>query len=211
MFLRGAFNALTRLNSRPTYMKRLDTEDYVSPIRLCPSRYFKTDHQSISSIDIEKREMIVPVDSILGSQTIQINFSAQPSSGQFNVVFPGFVELDALPFDLTGADFQTALRAGYPSAFSKVKVVGNTVDYIDGFTITFHGLLAPAPTGIFISSNTTGVEVTPHSVKYVPWPGRKLKRGDRIEDTVLGTMPITNVTEITDLGGDIMGFRCIVE
>jgi len=38
-----------------------------------------------------------------------------------------------------------------------------------------------------------------------------LKRGDKVVDTVFGSMAIDEITEMADLGGDIMGFRCRME
>lgn len=69
----------------------------------------------------------------------------------------------------------------------------------------FHDLPGPSQTVIRVREMIIPVD----SIQSPFTP--MIKRGDKIIDTVLGTLAINQVTEMVDVGGAIMGFRCRVE
>lgn len=42
------------------------------------------------------------------------------------------------------------------------------------------------------------------------WTGGPIERGDQIEDAEMGLMSITQVREVFDFGGSIMGYRVLI-
>ncbi len=202
--LRGAFNTVIRLNSREAVLKRFDVKEYTSRIRISPSRVFKI--QDLPSDLISRsREFIIPVDSILGTQTIKLTFSAVPSTGQFDIGFGTLGTLGDMQHTATAADIQAGVRS--LPGLELVEVTGN---FTSGFTFAYHGWMGQE-TGITIPATSLDAVITVGPAVYVPWPGRQLKRGDRIEDSVLGSMAVNDISEMTDLGGATIGFRARVE
>ncbi len=200
--LKQAFNAVIRLNSRTAFLKRIEDPELTSPIRIAPANYF-TKIGAPSAIIAQGREFIIPVDSIVGTRTVLISFSVEPTSGSFTIALGSQISAS---FDetATSADIQTELRT--KTGMSKIGVEGN---YADGFLISFYGVVIGFPT-VSVGNSLNGpstVAITVGSPIYVPWSGRKIQRGDRIVDSVHGSMAIDIIEDMTDLGGDVMGFR----
>jgi hypothetical protein len=62
--LKQAFNAVTKMKSRPATLKRRATpSDLTSPISITPSNYFRN-NEGPSAVVIKGREFIIPYDSI---------------------------------------------------------------------------------------------------------------------------------------------------
>jgi hypothetical protein len=203
MFLKSAFNMITRIHSRSAFLKRLGTVDIYSPVRITPSNYFRY-LEGPSSTVIRGREFVIPIDTMIGEETQLISFSAVPTSGNFFVTYDGN-DSALIAFDDTATEVQLALRD--VAGLEGVTVSGN---YTSGFTVTMSGIQSPlllAPTQDSTPLNSTIQDVV---VSHSLW-SPIIKRGDKIIDTVYGNLAIDEIIEMVDIGGEIMGFRCRME
>lgn len=207
--IRQAFNTLTRLHSRPAYLKRFGTPDIYTPCRITPSNYFRF-LEGPGSSTIHGREFLIPYDSLLGHHTQLITFSATPDEGNFILTYDSVDTVD-ITSAATSDDVQTALRG--IEGLESVTVEG---DFEAGFIVTFIGvqnpvlLIAEVSTPPLVDEDEEEIEFTIVQSTYVPWATRLL-RGDKILDTVFGNIAIDEVIEVPDIGGAIMGYRVRVE
>ncbi len=201
--LKQAFNAITRIHSRAAFLKRLTTPALYSPIRITPSNYFRY-LEGPSQTVIRGREFIIPVDSIIGIMTQFISFNDAPTDGSFTL---SYGEDDTAPilFDAVDSDIEDALQA--IEGLEGVTVEG---DFEVGFLVTFYGVQSPLLLGSDLDMDFDA-EITIVESSRVAFPEKPIKRGDKIIDTVFGSMAIDEVIEMVDIGGPIMGYRVRVE
>tara|TARA_R110000868_G_scaffold202754_2_gene450523 strand:- start:202 stop:825 length:624 start_codon:yes stop_codon:yes gene_type:complete len=204
LVLRTAFNLILRLNSRAATLKRLGTPDLYSPIRITSSNYFRY-LEGPSATVVRGREFIIPVDSIKGSYTQLISFTGVPTTGSFTLTY-GILVSAAINFDDAAADVQTALRA--LTGLASVTVTG---DFTNGFLVTFIGVNNPTllvATKVLLDELDEDISVVESTG--APW-SIMMKRGDKILDSVFGSMAVDEMIEMPDLGGTTMGYRVRVE
>lgn len=201
--LKSAFNALTRLHSRPAMLKRLGDVDIYSPIRITPSNYQRflrgPEYTSIPGV-----EFIIPIDSVLGQYAQSVAFDLLPTSGSFKLQF-GMNVSTALAYTTTAAQMQTALRL--LPGMGNVLVEGN---FVSGFKITFAGFQTQADLAAVIDStladiDSEDVEVTV-TRSYTAWTSL-LEKGDRIVDGSK-LWSIDEIIEMNDVGAGVLGYRC---
>lgn len=199
MLLKPAFNIMTKLHSRSVTIKRIGSPDIVSAGRATPSNYFRF-LEGPSATTIRGREFILPIDTLTGHKSQIVTFSAIPTVGAFILSYLGNSTAE-IPFDVTSANLQTALRL--VDGLEAVTVSG---DATTGFKIVMVGITVD--TLIVSSQGGTPVDATisVNTSAMVPW-SPILRRGDIIIDPVVGHMAMDEIIEIVDLGGDIMGFR----
>ncbi len=200
--LKQAFNALIRLNSRVAYLKRISDVELTSPIRISPSHYFSK-IEGPSSIIAQGREFIIPVDSIIGTSSVKISFDGTPSTGSFTILL-GALETSSLNETSVADDVESAVQL--LPGFNKVAVTGS---WASGFTLTFYGIVIPLP--VVSVSNDLDVVIAVAAPVYTAWPGRQIKRGDKIVDSVHGSLAIDVIEDMTDIGGSVMGYRARTE
>ena len=200
--LREAFNMLTRLHSRPAYLKRLGSPTLYSPIRITPSNYFRF-LEGPSSIVIRGREFVIPVDSIKGSETQLISFSTVPTSGGFTLTY-GAETTAVISYDDLAADVQTALRA--LTGLESVTVTGN---FSSGFVVAFIGVQSPSLLVYALDASPLNATISIAEYDGEQWE-TVIKRGDKIVDS-LGHLAIDEIIEMVDIGGSVMGYRVRTE
>jgi hypothetical protein len=201
MLLRSAFNALTRLHSRPGTLKRLGDPDIFSACRLTPSNYFRFGNGPEYST-VKGVEFILPKDSLTGQFAQKLSFSAIPDTGSFKIQY-GIQATTALAYDDTASDIQTALRL-----LTNLEDVVVTGSFLLGFTITFVGFSSAPAVGIVIDNtleeSSEAVE-TSWAHTTTPW-AESVKKGDRILDgSKLWT--VDEIMEMHDLGASVIGYR----
>lgn len=194
--LKSAFNAITKIHSRPATLKRLGTIDIFSPIRITPSNFFRflrgPEHTTVAG-----KEFIIPVDSILGQYTQELFFDTPPTVGTFKLKY-GLLQTTDLNFDDTAAEIEAAVNL--ITGLQNVVVSG---DFILGFTFLFEGFQTPPTVLQFADSTLDEAGVFTNS--YFPWT-TGLKKGDRIIDGQK-LYSIDEIMEMPDLGGNTMGYR----
>lgn len=203
MFLKEAFNIMTRLHSRAATLKRLGSPDIYSPVRITPSNYFRF-LEGPSATVIHGREFILPVDTMTGHVTKLISFATAPTTGQYYLNYNATSSTE-IQFDDSAATIQTILRV--IPALANVLVTG---DVTTGFLVTFVGIQTPASLVSFtvLLPIDSAISIAPStSVLWSP----VIKRADKIIDSVYGSMAIDEIVEMVDIGGDIMGFRVRME
>lgn len=199
MSLKQAFNAITRLHSRAATFKRPGNPDIFSPSRITPSNYFRY-LEGPSQTVIHGREFVVPIDTLTGQATQLITFSSVPTSGGFILTYDGD-DTAVIAWDDVAADVQTALQAITPLA--GVTVTGN---YTNGFLVTFGGVESPLLLSSSLDVTPLNATITIAVSDNVLWSPR-IKRGDKIVDSIYGSMAIDEIIEMVDIGGAVMGFR----
>lgn len=203
--IKQAFNTLARLHSRPATLKRFGTPDIYSPIRITPSNYFRF-LEGPGSTTIHGREFVIPVSTMLGNATQLITFGEAPVAGDYILTYDS-VDSAEIAFNDNAAAVQSKLRA--VTGLSYVTVTGNLSD---GFLVTFVGVDSPETLipsmGVtpLTDVNDEEVEITVAQSDYVAWDD-KIKRGDKIVDSIFGSIAVDEIIEINDLGGGIMGYR----
>ena len=203
MSLKQAFNAITRLHSRSATFKRPGTPDIFSPVRITPSNYFRYLEGPGNTV-IHGREFVIPIDTLKGHYTQLITFSAAPTSGGFILSYDGD-DSAVIAWDDVAADVQTALQA--LTGLTNVTVTGN---YTDGFLVKFIGVNTPLLLVASMDATPLNATITIAESDNVLW-SPIIKRGDKIVDSVYGSLAIDEIIEIVDLGGPVMGFRCRCE
>lgn len=202
--IRAAFNTLTRIHGRTGQLKRPGSPDIYSPCHLTPSNFFRFLRGPEATV-IHGREFIIPIDTMLGQFAQTVAFGEQPVVGTFKLSYNGNDTTD-LAFNVSAAAVQTALRL--LAGLSDVLVTG---DVATGFTVVFPGfstiplILVPTDSATLLDVDTDPVTITA-SQTYQVWTNR-LKRGDKIVDSIYGLLTIDEVMEMVDLGGAVMGFR----
>lgn len=209
--LRQAFNALTRIHSRPAQLKRLGASvndpDIYSPCRITPANYFQY-LRGPENTAIHGREFIIPADSMLGQFSQNIAFSAAPASGTFKLRY-GVTSTTALAHNAPPEDIQSAIRLlpGLASA-----VVTGSINA--GLSVIFQGF-STQPNLISVVDSTLASAV-PAAVTstvtqaYQKWSSL-IERGDKLVDTVYNLLTVDQIVEMVDMGGDIMGYRVRAE
>ncbi len=206
--LRGAFNTLTRLHGRAAQLKRLGSPDIYSPCRVTPSNFFRFIRGPESTV-VHGREFIIPLDTMSGQFAQLLAFSSVPTVGTFKLSYNSLETTD-LNFDIVAADVQIALRL--LTGLEQVLVTGDTGV---GFTVVFSGfsvsplLISATDASTLKDTSSEDVSIT-ISQFYQAWANR-LKRGDKIIDSVYGMITIDEIIEMVDIGGAVMGFRCHCE
>lgn len=205
MGLKQAFNLITRLHSRAATLKRFGSPDIYSPIRITPSNFFRYLEGPGNTV-IHGREFIIPVDSMKGHVTQLITFGELPTQGAFLLTY-GVTDTAEINFDDNAAAVQVALRA--ITGLEDITVSGN---FTDGFLVTFIGLDEPTLLASELGATPLAdaddeeVEITVAVSTSVPW-SPLVKRGDKIDDSVYGSIAIDEIVEMVDFGGAVMGFR----
>lgn len=206
--LKGAFNAAMALHSRAGQLKRGGSPDIYSPCRLGPSNYFRFLSGPDTTV-IRGREFIIPIDSMLGQFSQLITFEEAPASGTFKLNYNSNATGN-LNWNDSASTIQTALRL--LPGLSNVLVTGSIAA---GLTVVFAGfsteplIISASDTGTLEDSNTDPVTVTV-TKSYQVWSER-IRRSDKIIDSVYGILTIDEVVEMVDLGGAVMAFRCRCE
>lgn len=209
MSIKKAFNLISRLHSRAATLKRFGTPDIYSPIRITPSNYFRF-LEGPGSSTIHGREFIIPVDTMTGHYTQLVTFGSTPTQGGFHLTY-GVTDTAAIAYNDTNADVETALQA--ISGLENVTVTGN---FTSGFLITFIGVNAPTilsygmETPALQNVSNQNVVITIAFSDSVAW-SPKILRGDKIVDTIYGSMAVDEIVEMVDLGGAVMGYRVRAE
>lgn len=201
--LKTAFNALTRLHSRPAVLKRLGNPDIYSLIRITPSNYFRflrgPEYTTVKGV-----EFIIPKDTMVGHVAQKLVFNKVPDAGNFKISF-GVLETTSLPFNTNAAAIQTAVRL--LSGLNNVVVTG---DFTNGFVFTFVGSSAPVTLGDITNStlaNGADTSLTDTWTRQnTPWDKLILK-GDRIVDGS-SQWSVDEIVHMHDVGAELMGYRC---
>lgn len=202
--LKAAFNMLIKLHSRQAQIKRLGSPDIYSPCRVCPSNYFRYLRGPEATV-IRGREFIIPLDTALGQFGQTITFSSAAASGTFKIQYNGN-KTSFLSYNASASQIQTALR--FVPSLSQVLVSGSVATAL---TITFQGFQSQ-PLSLSVTDSTllnSGATAVTAAVSnaYQPWTGEKIKRGDKLIDTVFGVLTVDETVEMVDLGGTPMGMR----
>lgn len=206
MLLRSAFNAITRIHSRPATLKRPGSPDIFTPTRITPANFFRfmagPEHTTIRGM-----EFIIPTDSLYGHQGVELEFDVLPEDGEFKIQFGADIT-PALTFDTNAATIQFELR--------KFAVLANAVvtgSMAQGFLISLVGVNGTYAAFSIVDSTleatVDGDPVTPigtFSIAYVPWTVDPVRKGDRILDGNK-VWSIDEVIEMNDLGASVMGWR----
>lgn len=196
--LKAAFNALTRLHSRPATLKRPGTTvDLYSPARVTPSNYFRflrgPEYTTIAGV-----EYIIPVDSIVGQFSQTLKFPAPPTVGTFKLEY-GLIKTGALNYDASAATIQSSL-----SVIPGLSAVIVTGDFTAGFLIVLRG--SPTSPALGQITDSTLDQVGTLAKTNSSWPDDKVKKGDRI--LVDGKVyAIDEIMLMPDVGGVAMGYR----
>lgn len=198
--LRSAFNALTRIHSRPALLKRLGVVDIYSPIRVTPTNYFRF-LRGPEYMTIKGKEFVIPVDSILGQFAQTLTFTDVPTTGTYKIQF-GSSTTGFLNYNATAANIQTAIRL--INGLTNATVTGS---YADGFVFTFVGFSASTGTGQIVSSTLD--ETGTFAQSYTDWTG-EIQKGDRIVEGSV-SLTIEEIMEMPDIGGTTIGYRCRAE
>lgn len=199
--LRSAFNALTRLHSRPAKIKRLGSPDVFSACRITPSNFFRF-LRGPEYTTIHGYEFIIPIDSMYGHFAQKISFSAIPDDGAFKLSY-GASMTASLDFDATASEIQAELRL--ISGLENIFVTGS---FLLGFTATFMGFdTEPLVLSVEDSTLVNGTdEVTSSVIKsYTKW-NELIKKGDRIIDGNK-QYSVDEIMEMYDIGATVMGVR----
>jgi hypothetical protein len=206
--LKSAFNSLTKLHGRDGQLRRPGNPDIYSPCRITPSNYFRFLRGPESTV-IHGREFIIPIDTMLGQFSQSITFVETPTAGTFKLSYNGN-DTSALAFNASAATIQTALRL--LAGLSQVLVTGSIAA---GLTVVFAGfsaaplILVPTDSATLLDASSDPVTISVAQT-YQLW-SPLLKRGDKLVDSVYGSMTIDEIMEAVDLGGAIMGFRVRAE
>lgn len=194
-FLKGAFNAVTRLHSQAGYIKRSGTPNLYSPMRITPSNFFRYT-QGPSLTVITGSEGIIPVSAITGTQVQTVAMSGTPVAlSSFKLTYDGHDTSDLDWDTVTASDIQVALRliAGLES----VVVTGPAPFSIKMFDVQTPVLLVGVPpaSGVITVGYGASVAIDP-----------PIKRGDRL---IIGSQMFSakEIIEMPDLGGEIIGYR----
>lgn len=201
--LKSAFSAVIQIHSQPGYLKRLGTTDIYSPIRTAPSNYFRY-LQGPSHTVVTGSELILPVSTIYGQQRIDATIDAAPSAGTWTISFDlnGSTQTSAsLDFDADMTDIQTTLRL--IAGCEAVTVTGDL--QAEAVTINFIGVKSVQNLSIDLTS-LTGTATVAYAYLPIAWPTPAVKRGDRLLLTG-GSFTATEVIEMPDLGGEVIGYR----
>jgi len=201
--LKVAFNMLTRMHSRSAQLRRPGSIDIYSPCRITPSNYFRF-LQGPEATTIHGREFIIPLDTLVGQYSKLLTFSTNPVTGVYNLTYNSNSTTDLSPAS-SAADIQTALRL--LAGLSNVLVEGS---YVLGFSIVFNGFnaepLALTVTNSTLQDNTPAAVTTTITNGFELWDQR-IRRGDKIIDSVYGSQTIDELIEMVDVGGAVMGYR----
>lgn len=206
-FLKSAFDSVSRIHSKPGYLKRLGSPDLYTAIRTTPSNYFRY-LAGPSQTVVPGTEVIVPVATIYGQRRLNVAVNVAPISGTFTFSFDlngTTVTTGALDFDADQVDIQAALRL--IAGCENVTVTGDLQAL--SFIVDFIGVKLIANAVLNVGS-LLGVVVPSYTYSAIAWAAPFIKRGDKIQDAS-GNYTVTEVIEIPDLGGDIMGYRLRVE
>jgi len=169
------------------------------------SNYFRF-LEGPGSTTIHGREFVVPTDSLSGHIVQLVTFDTAPIAGDFVLTY-GVVDTPELGFDATSGEVQTALRT--ITGLEAVTVSGSVAS---GFTVVFVGVQIPPlltyDMGVIplTDADLEEVDLTIAMSGYSPWD-KKLLRGDKIIDSVYGSMAVDEIIEIPDMGGGVMGYR----
>lgn len=201
--LRAAFNALTRLHSRPAVLKRLGTPDIYSLIRITPANYFRflrgPEYTTVKGV-----EFIIPKDTMVGHLAQKLVLNKVPDAGAFKISF-GVLETTSLPFNTNAAAIQVAVRL--LSGLSNVVVTG---DFTDGFVFTFVGSSSSTTLGDLTNSTlSNGVDtslVDTWTRLNTLWD-KPILKGDRIIDGS-SQWSVDEIVHMHDVGASVMGYRC---
>lgn len=202
--LRSAFNTVTRMHSRAAQLRRPGSPDIYSPCRITPSNYFRF-LAGPSSTTIHGREFIIPIDTMSGQFSQLVTFDVLPASGTFMLSYNG-VDSAALAFNASAATVQTQLRL--LAGLSNVLVTGN---FTDGFLVVFAGfsseplIIIPTNSSTLEDAGTDPVTISVART-FQLWTGL-LKKGDKIIDSIFGSITVDEIIEMVDLGGSVMGLR----
>jgi hypothetical protein len=202
-FLKSAFDVATRLHSQAGYIKRLGTPDIYSAMRMTPSNYFRY-LAGPSQTVVAGSECIIPVSTIYGQQSVTISPDVVPTDGTWTIGFTlngTPVTTGSLEFDAVGADIQVALRL--ITGCENVTVVGDL--QAGSLVINFVGVKQVTSVSVPIGSLIGTLNVS-YVYGAIAWPALAVKRGDRIINSS-GTFTITEVIEMPDIGGSILGYR----
>lgn len=201
--LKEALNSLARLHSRVGQLRRLGSPDIYTPCRLMPSSYFRF-LAGPDTTSIQGREFVIPIDSLLGQFTQSVAFSIPPTAGGFKLTYNN-IESNTISSGDSTATVQTTLRL--VTGLENVLVTGSPST---GYLFTFQGF-SSAPLALTVSfSDLTGAAsaavTTTMSASYLSWT-TKIKRSDKIIDSVYGQLTITDIIDMPDVGGSTMAFR----
>lgn len=202
--LKNAFNAVTRVNSQPGFIKRLGTPDIYSPMRMTSSNYFRY-LAGPSQTVVTGSECIIPLGAIYGQQRVDVAVNAAPASGTwiFAFILNGSPAMTgALDFDADASDIQAAIRL--IAGCENVTVSGDLQHEL--VTVNFIGVKQVNNISIDISS-LVGVATVAYNYKSIAWAAPAIRRGDRIFNSAGVIFTVTEVIEMPDLGGETMGLR----
>jgi hypothetical protein len=142
-----------------------------------------------------------------GTQAQLVTFDEEPTQGGF---FLGYEEFLSAPIRVgdTASDVQTAVRT--IPGLGSVVVTG---DFDAGFLIEFIGVESPSLFSATKEDLDEEEETMPINADIsimvtdgTRWT-QEIRRGDRIIDSIHGTMTIDEIIEIPDIGGAVMGYR----
>lgn len=199
--LKLALNAVTAIHSRAGTLKRIGTPNIYSPCRLTPSNYFAF-LRGPEFTSIKQAEFIIPVDTLTGQYAQKFSFDNIPDEGQFKLQFGSDIT-DALDFNCTAVDIQTALRA--ITALENCVVTGS---FLLGFTITFVGFDTAPAMGQVVDTTLKFEDegVNASWVKTSTLWSDLLKKGDRIVDGSKN-WTVGDIMEMNDIGAEVMAYR----
>lgn len=203
--LKNAFNAVTRLNSQAGYVKRLGSPDIYSPMRMTASNYFRY-LAGPSQTVVTGSECIIPLATLLGQPYLIITVDHIPTLGTFKLSLTvdgaSPVTTADIDFDADGSDIQMAVRL--LTGCENVTVVGDLQS--SSLRILFVGNKTLNAASVDISSLVTTTVVTAQ-LSSKAWDVPTVRRGDRILNTAGTLFMVTEVVDMPDLGGEIIGLR----
>jgi hypothetical protein len=202
--LKQAFNSILSMHSRAATMKRIGTPTLYTPIKITPSNYFRF-LEGPSQTVVHGREFVIPIDSMTGHAAQSILFDDVAAEGEFTLANG---DVGPIQWNASAASIQTLIRlqAGYENAV----VTGSIADRL--LTVTFVGIESPDYTFLSTSPSDTlkNADDEDIAISFVAARTRWtpiIKRGDKIQHDLYGSIAIDEIIEIPDLGGGTMGYR----
>lgn len=202
--LKSAFNAITRMNSQAGYIKRPGNPDLYTPMRMTSSNYFRQ-LAGPSQTVVTGSECIIPIATIVGQKRIIFTPNHLPTAGTFTFAAQvnGTPQVTApIAWNANAGQVQTALRLlpGLEHATVGQVWSGGTL------TIDFVGSKTVESAVIDITSLTTTTAVT-QVIEGIEWDDPVIKRGDRLLNAAGTSFTVTEVIEMPDFGGEVLGYR----
>lgn len=208
-FLKNVFNSVMGINSKPVILKRLGTPPTFSPARAGRGNYFRYASGPAETV-VTGREFVIPVSTILGTKKTVLSVNHPVTAGTFAITITyngGSVTISNIAFDITASDLQALIR-GMSGDLNFIHVL-TALAANQNIAIEWIGIQT-LTSAVLDISGLTGPTVVTSLISYKGDWG-PIKRGDRVIFEDASILTVENSTEMNDLGGDILGYRCTME